>query len=169
MLEDCTEKLVATNPVTVRRRVLWGDCDPAAVVYTPRFSDYVASARDWFLRIGLGVLDRPHPSRSGLTYPMRALSFDFVSFLAADDLFEMTVAVTEIRTRTFSMEIAADHEGARSGRAFTANLTAICFDSGSRQAVPLTDAVRNALERYKDGNSSSSQASPEIGLSGDTA
>jgi acyl-CoA thioester hydrolase len=101
------------------------------------------------LRVGLGVLDRPHPSRTGLTYPMRAMTFDFVSFLAADDLFDMTVSVVEVRSRTFTVEVAADHVGARTGRAFTAKLTAICFDSGSQKAVPIPDSIRDALVRYQ--------------------
>jgi acyl-CoA thioester hydrolase len=146
---DFTEKLIAENPVTIRRRVLWGDCDPAGVVYTPRFSDYFAAARDWFLRVGLGVLDRPHPARPGLTFPMRALSFDFRSFLTADDLFDMRILVTTVSRRSFTVDLAATHD---SGRAvFTATGTQVCFDQRQGVAVALPDSVVTALERYRQG------------------
>ncbi len=38
----CTEAVLADTPFVVRRRVKWGECDPAGVVYTPSFSEYVA-------------------------------------------------------------------------------------------------------------------------------
>jgi acyl-CoA thioester hydrolase len=149
-MEDFTEMLVSRRPVTVRRRVLWGECDPAAVVYTPRFSDYFASARDWFLRAGLGVLDRPHPARAGLSFPMRALSFDFRSFLAADDIFDMTVGVAAVSRRTFTITVAAAHQ---SGRAvFDATGTSVCFDRETRTAAALPADLADALDRYRTGN-----------------
>jgi len=149
-MEDFTEILLSRRPVTVRRRVLWGECDPAAVVYTPRFSDYFASARDWFLRAAVGVLDRPHPDRAGLSFPMRAFSFDFRSFLAADDIFDMTVGVSALSRRTFTLTVAAVH---RSGRAvFDATGTSVCFDRETRSAVALPDELVEALERYRAGD-----------------
>jgi acyl-CoA thioesterase FadM len=120
------------------------------VVYTPRFSDYFASARDWFLRAGLGVLDRPHPARAGLSFPMRALSFDFRSFLAADDIFDMTVGVAAVSRRTFTITVAAAHQ---SGRAvFDATGTSVCFDRETRTAAALPADLAEALDRYRTGN-----------------
>ena len=43
-----TEAVVSKQPFTVRRRVRFGDCDPAGVVYTVQFSEYVVSAMDLF-------------------------------------------------------------------------------------------------------------------------
>src|SRR5439155_20898499 len=36
-----TEQVIGTTPVVIRRRVKWGDCDPAGVVYTVTFGEYV--------------------------------------------------------------------------------------------------------------------------------
>lgn len=144
---DATEWLVSTAPVTIRRRVLWGECDPAAVVYTPRFADYFASARDWFLRIGLDVFDRPHPAKAGLSFPMRALAFDFKSFLAADDIFDMQVTVTAISTRTFTILVSASHNDGRPS--FTAIGTQVCVDQVTRSAVPLPERVVSSLSAYR--------------------
>ncbi|CAN5390583.1 thioesterase family protein [soil metagenome] len=146
---DFTEALLSKRPVTVRRRVLWGECDPAAVVYTPRFADYAASARDWFMREGLGFPDRPHPLRSGVIFPMRAMAFDFSGFLAADDLFDMVVGVTAISTRTFTVEIVASHLSGAS--AFVATLTSVAVDSGTRKSVAIPANIRDALTAYSQG------------------
>ncbi len=51
--EIMDERLLCRSPVKVRRRVRWGECDPAQVVYTPRFADYLAAAYSWFARLVL--------------------------------------------------------------------------------------------------------------------
>jgi len=148
---DFSEALISNFPVTIRRRVAGGDCDPAGIVYTPRFSDYAMSARDWFMRIGLGILDRPHPARTGIGYPMRAISFDFRSMLAADDLFDMATTVEAISNRTFTIKITAtrvEDGSATDIPAFIVMLTGIAVDSADGQAVTLPDATREALEKY---------------------
>lgn len=145
---DYTEALISRDPVIVRRKVLWGDCDPAGVVYTPRFADYVVTARDWFFREGLGLIDRPHPSRKMITYPMRALTFDFSGFLAADDFFDMTVSIADISRRTFTTAVTATHADRPEERCFIARLTAICFDQETGKSMPLPDSVRAKLESH---------------------
>jgi acyl-CoA thioester hydrolase len=152
---DFSEKLISDCPVTVRRRVLWGECDPAAVVYTPRFGDYFVSARDWFFRVGLKTLDRPHPNTGGLSFPMRALSFDFRSFLEADDVFDMRVFMTEISRRTFTVTVSGCHQEGR--LAFLATGTSVCFDRDQRSAVSLPDSLRESLCLYRNA-----QGKPDI-------
>ena len=39
-----TEYVLSERPFVVRRTVRWGDCDPAGVVYTGRFTDYLLGA-----------------------------------------------------------------------------------------------------------------------------
>lgn len=154
---EYTEALIETSPVRVRRRVAWGECDPAGIVYTPRFADYAMAGRDWFMRIGLGVLDRPHPARISTNYPMRAMSFDFMSPLAADDFFDMTVTVANISNRTFTVKIAAtrvENGAATKIPAFTAVLTCVAMDSTTGQAIALPETTRTALEEYLASQSS---------------
>ena len=147
--QEYTEALISKCPVVVQRRVLWGECDPAAVVYTPRFTDYVVSARDWFMHSGIGFHDRPHPLRNGPAFPARAISMEFFSTLAADDIFDMTVLVSGTTNRTFTVDVTAQHvAGARA--AFAARMTSVCIDSGGGQAIPIPEHVRAALEDYRE-------------------
>jgi len=148
-VNDCNERLVSRFPVVVRRRVAWGECDPAGVVYTPRFADYVVLARDWFTRSALGFVDRPHPSRQAITYPTKALAFEFASFLAADDVFDMTVEIAGVTRRTFTTRITARHVE-RSGIAFLATLTSVCVDQALGTAIELPGDVRSGLKRYQE-------------------
>lgn len=43
-----TEHIISTIPCAIRRRVKSGECDPAGVVYTAAFSEYVISAAELF-------------------------------------------------------------------------------------------------------------------------
>jgi acyl-CoA thioesterase FadM len=150
---EYTEALIGSNPITIRRRVGWGECDPATVVYTPRFCDYALSARDWFLREGLSVLDRPHPAHPGITYPMRAMAFDFNASLKADDIFDMVVTIENIGRRSFSLLVVASSvpEGGQAGaRLFSVTMTCVCVDGARREVANLADELRCSLESYRE-------------------
>ena len=142
-----TEHLISTTPVVVRRRVKWGDCDPAGVVYTVTFSEYVISAAELFY----GVLFDGTPQRvkdeQGFGTPTRALSFDFRRSLRPDEEFDMTVTVSDIRTRTYVLDITARTPAGDD--VFVAHLAPICVLRGQREAIAIPPAFRSALEHYR--------------------
>ncbi len=140
---DATEQLVSTHPLIVRRRVIWGECDPAGVVYTPRFCDYAASAADFWFRHVLGHSDRPDPARKQIVFPMRAMQFTFTAMLAADDVFDMRVDLAKVSARTLTLVIAAtrsDDVGT-----FSATLTRVAFDQSIGGGTSIPDLLRERL------------------------
>jgi hypothetical protein len=42
-------------PITINRKVLFGDCDPEGIVYTPRFSYFALEATHEAMHIMLGA------------------------------------------------------------------------------------------------------------------
>src|SRR5215467_1863965 len=102
---DFSEKMISTLPVVVRRRVKFGECDPAGVVYTPNFSEYGLSAYQWFLSALLNEPMFAAMKRIGFDSPIKALSLEFKNMLAVEDVFDMTCIVTDIRNRTFDVEV----------------------------------------------------------------
>lgn len=144
--QDYAEIVVGTRPLRIRRRVAWGECDPAGVVYTPRFSDYATSATLWFIKLIL----RPHLS-SDIGSPLKAMRYEFHRTLKPDELFEMRVGLLEIRHRTFDLEVrATDLDG---GRRFTAITSPILVSRQTFVGVPIPDDVRAALESYRSSSS----------------
>jgi len=142
------DKLVSRQPVIVHRRILWGDCDPAGVVYTPRFGDYFTSARDWFMRAGIDVREPVRAETAGISFPMRALAYDFQSFLTADDVIEMTVLVTAISRRSFTLKVAGTTLPTRKS-VFFATGTQVCFDHGKRAAIAIPEQIVASLTSYQ--------------------
>ena len=137
---DVTEQVVDLLPLRVRRRVKWGECDPAGVVYTARFSDYVISAFELFMR---HLMDEP-----GCDTPAKGLSFEFRASLRPGDEFEMTVLIADIRNRTFDLDILGrDLDGKD---LFRARLTPITINRGDRsRAIELPAMLRERLESYR--------------------
>ncbi len=145
--DDLGERLISRAPVVVRRRVLWGDCDPAQVVYTPRFADYGASAVQWFWRAVLGA-ERPELVSEGLITPIKYMTFTFEHVLRPGDLFDMTIYLTAIRSRTFDLLI--DARASDGSPRFTANFTPILVSTQSYVSQPIPPSVREALEAYHE-------------------
>lgn len=142
-----TEAVIALRPVTIRRRVKWGDCDPAGVVYTVPYSEYVISSAELFY----GALFDTTPQRAkdelGFGTPTRALSFDFKRSLRPDEEFDMTVRVTDIRERTYVLDM---HARTRTGdTVFIAQLTPVCIAAGERRSIPIPAGLRAALTQYR--------------------
>lgn len=145
-----TEYVVTEQPFVVRRQVRWGECDPAGVVYTATFSDYVVSIAELFYGSLLGGTPQAVKNRHGFGTPTRALTFDFRRSLWPDDVFDVTVEVAEVRTRTFTLLMTA--RKADNDIAFLARLTPICIQRGARESIEMPSVLRAALEQYRARN-----------------
>lgn len=142
-----TEQVLSERPLVVRRRVKWGDCDPAGVVYTPTFSEYVISAAELFY----GALFNTTPQRAkheqGFGTPSRALAFDFRRSLRPDDEFDMTVTVAGIHSRTYVLDVTG--RTLEGEVIFVATLTPVCVARDERRSIEIPPAFRQALEGYQ--------------------
>jgi len=144
----CTEAVVADTPFAVRRRIRWGECDPAGVVYTPCFSEYVISTAELFYERLFDGLPQRTKDELGFGTPTRALAFDFRRSLWPDESIDIEVSVEAISTRTYTLAMTARmSEGGDT--AFVARLTPICVRRGTRDAINVPAALRNALEQYR--------------------
>ncbi len=150
-LEDLTfetaqDALIAVRPVTVRRRVAFGDCDPAGIVYTPRFADYLIGAFHWFMAVLLDGAEGE--GMRSVETPMRGLDLDFRRMLASGDWFDMRCYVTEVRTRTFDLRVEARDVSGEI--AFVGRLTPIALNKAAGVAVTLPPILAQRLEHYRD-------------------
>lgn len=141
-----TESVVNETPFIIRRRVKWGDCDPAGVVYTVTFGEYVISAAELFYGRLLGTTPQRAKDQHGFGTPTRALSFDFRASLWPDDEFDMTIHVENISERTYILHIAGSVHG---NPAFDARLTPVCVARSERRSIAIPGVMRQALIDYQ--------------------
>jgi YbgC/YbaW family acyl-CoA thioester hydrolase len=151
-----TEQVIGEAPFTVRRRVKWGDCDPAGVVYTVVFSEYIISAAELFYGYLFATTPQRAKSEHGFGTPTKALNIEFHSSLRPDEEFDMTVRVKEIRKHTYTLHIdAVTQDGIA---VFSALLTVICIARGERKAILVPDVLRNKLQHELNSHSERSAA-----------
>lgn len=147
-----TEEVVSDEPLTLRRVVRWGECDPAGIAYTPRFLDYVVSVHEAFISLMLGGPIHMLKDKLSVDFPVRGVEIDFRSTFPLDSQFEMVVQVGDIRIRTFDIHINAfkvEAEGKRGDElAFVARITPVTVDHQSREAVALPEQLKTRVEAY---------------------
>jgi acyl-CoA thioesterase FadM len=143
-----TEIVVGANPITIRRRVKWGECDPAGVVYMVNYSEYVVSAYEIFMTVLLGEGFVKAKARHRIALPAKAFAIEFYAALRPDDDFLMTVEIVGIRAKTFDISVRgrsiARHD------LFLAKLTPIAVDPAKRTAALLPRAMVRKLSRYRE-------------------
>lgn len=147
-LKLATEIVVGTSPVTIQRRVKWGECDPAGVVYMVNYSEYVVSAYELFMAALLNEAFQDGKMRHGVALPAKAFSIEFSASLRPDDEFLMAVTITDIRTKTFDVSVQGLSIDRRNR--FLARLTPIAVDPSSRTAAPLPEAMARKLRQYRE-------------------
>tara|TARA_R110000787_G_scaffold54901_1_gene127276 strand:+ start:668 stop:1150 length:483 start_codon:yes stop_codon:yes gene_type:complete len=143
---DASERLISREPVIVRRRVIWGECDPAQVVYTPRYGDYLASAFMWFARTVLGDLLKLDDG-TAIGTPMKAMTLEFHRPLRVDDYFDMVVEIPEIRNRTFDLDVKALSLTGQTH--FTGRLSPILIKGSTFETIEISPALREVLNAYQ--------------------
>lgn len=156
------EEVIGTVPLTVRRRVRWADCDPAGVVHTGKFPDYVLSAAHLFRTHLLGPAWHDANREAGFAAPAKALSLVFQSSLWPRDEVDLAVFVGGIRIRTIDLLMQASRaDDARP--VFMARLTSICVTAADRRvARPWPEPYRDAHAAYREQHAAP-QALNELG------
>lgn len=146
---ESREEVISKSPFRVRRVARWSECDPAGVVYTGHFTEYLLSAAHLFRRHLLGETWRETRDKLGVDTPNKAISMVFNGSLWPDDIFDIELRVGDIKTRTFSFEVSAFRADDRSS-VFTGSLTAICVKADDRRiSLPIPDLLRRRLEEAR--------------------
>jgi acyl-CoA thioesterase FadM len=141
------ERVISRMPFRVRRRVRWAECDPAGVVYTGKFAEYLLSAVSLFYENLVAGSYRQFTGQLGVDTPCRGLELDFRGALWPDDEFTMMVSVGEIRRSTFDLLVDAVQDSGRD--VFHGRFTPILIPKGGeRRSIEIPEAYRAALEPH---------------------
>jgi 4-hydroxybenzoyl-CoA thioesterase len=147
-MPEPTEFVLSTQPFVVRRRVRWGECDPAGVVYTPRFTDYLVSAVSLLHEHVLGD-EAPHYRKDlGIDTPCKGMSLVFQGALWPNDWFDMAVSIGEIRNASYDVLVKARTPDGRP--VFEGVFSPVCIPRNERRAVSIPEDFRRRLQAAKD-------------------
>ncbi len=127
----------------VKRRIYWGDCDPAGIVYTPQFLDMTFQAIEHFWLDQIEIRWLELQAELGLTTPMVHVEMDFTSPAASGEEISIWVAIGKLGRSTI-------HYRARGMRGdqslFVVRVISSMIDQQLFKSVPIPEQVRQRLE-----------------------
>ncbi len=132
-------------PFRYRRRVGWGDCDPARIIYAPRAIDYALEAADGWLEAALGVSWADLALRHGREAQVLAVHCAYERPFVEGQGIDVAVEVVEVGAEAFTLR--ATGELAPGDAAFRAELV-LCLAARGGAALPLPAEYGERLARH---------------------
>jgi 4-hydroxybenzoyl-CoA thioesterase len=129
----------------IARTVLFGDCDPAGAIYTPRIAYFVVEATHEFFADLLGGPGVRTLLGMGILPPARALDIEFLSPLVWDDRLEIEVTAQELQVHSFSLLIVGRKTSGVV--AFRSTFAQVCVSPETLRPVEVPGPLRLALSK----------------------
>jgi 4-hydroxybenzoyl-CoA thioesterase len=131
----------------ITKRVSWGDCDPAGILYTPRVFDYCTEAIERWYAGPMGVDWPTMNRRDNMGSPTVHAECDYLVPMVPGLELEVRVLVTRLGRSSidFAIEGAAATGG---GIHFRARYTACITDFAQGKAVAIPEPLRRRIEAY---------------------
>ena len=133
-------------PFRHRRRILWGENDPAGMVFTPRFLDFCFEAMQFFWSDVLGINWHEMIFEQQIGAPMVHIDIDFLGPLRTGDPLEIEVRVHKLGRSTIHYGFTGF--GASGEEKFRATIVSSMVDNVAVKSVPIPDTTRERLEAY---------------------
>ena len=130
---------------SVEYPILFSHCDPAGIVYFPRFFDLLHRAmEDWFT-FGLEERFADFIMKQKLGIPTVGTKVDFVGPARFGDLLKVELRVAKLGSSSIDLAIDSYVDGRP---CFKARHTVCVFSSETYKAVPIPEALRLRMEPY---------------------
>lgn len=128
----------------VKRRIYWGDCDPAGIVYTPQFLDMAFQAMEhfWLEHVNIRWLDLQ--AELGVTTPMVHVDMDFTAPARSGDEISIWFSIEKLGRSTIHYRA----RGVLGDRPlFVIRIISSMVDERRFKSVPIPEKIRLTLEQ----------------------
>jgi acyl-CoA thioesterase FadM len=132
-----------SKTVVIKRKILFGDCDPEGIVYTPRFSYFAVEAIHDALSVWLKGPGLKTLMGFDILPPARALSLEFFYPITWDDELKMNVSVANVGEHSFSFLVEGFITNDIS--VFIANITHVCVSPDTKKVMKVPERLRALL------------------------
>lgn len=117
-------------------------CDPAGIVFYPRYVEMVnATIEDWFAAV-IGISFAEIHTTLETALPARSLALDFRSPSRIGEVLEFSVAVTKLGTSSLGLTITARHADEIR---FVADMVLVHVPKASFRPAPWPERFRTAI------------------------
>lgn len=124
-----------------------GQCDPAGIVYTPKFFDvFNQTIEKWFCEsLGVDYYEVLGPRRIGLGYAAASATF-FTPCKMGDEI-EVFVDVDRVGTKSYTLVL---HALKGDGEALRGQFVTVTTSLAAHQSIPIPEDIRKALVVYSE-------------------
>jgi 4-hydroxybenzoyl-CoA thioesterase len=131
-----------TRPILIR----FQHCDPAGIVFYPRYFEMCNQmVEDWFAE-GLGLSFQRLHQEMGLGVPTVRAECDFTRASRIGDELRFTLRLREVGTKSFQLEVSA---AARGEERLRARLTLVCVRLGDTlKSVEIPAPLRATMGKF---------------------
>jgi 4-hydroxybenzoyl-CoA thioesterase len=143
-----TDTSVATlAPFRMKRRVKWGECDPAGIIYTTKVLDYAMETLEAWNREVLGVPWLRLNREMKLGMPTVRAEMDFLSAPAVDDPVVCELRIERVGRSSITYRITGDDGDGRA--LFRVMLTSCLVEKPAFRATPIPDGFLERIHAYR--------------------
>ncbi|MGG7566775.1 acyl-CoA thioesterase [Rhodovulum sp. DZ06] len=145
---------------SIRRQVEFNHCDPAGLVFYPRYYEMISALVERFFAEGLGH-DWCEMGDAGLCTPMGKIETRFTAPSRLGDWLTLSLAVSRLGRASVGFDLMCETAG---GPRFTGSATSICADMKAGRAQPWPGPIRAAFTPWLPipGDASSPAAAPDM-------
>ena len=134
-------------PFTTRRRVLWGDCDPAGVIYTPRVFHYAVEAvEEWLVAVlehdWISLQENLKPDT-----PTVKMGCEFKYPVRCGDWVDITLTVKKLGGASINYVI--DGYNADGRHCFEVEQISCFVDADKFEPIRVSGEIREKIEAYQ--------------------
>jgi len=146
---------VAAGPVSPRAYrstilIRFAHCDPAGIVFFPRYLEMFNNLIEDWCREELGVSFAEIHERRAWGLPTVHLVVDFAAPSMLGEELSASLVVRRIGTSSISSEI--QFRGPDGSERVRGNSVVVLIDAKSRRGVPIPDDLRTRIARFQDAN-----------------
>ena len=128
-----------------RIKVLFQHCDPAGIVFYPRYFEMVNQTVEEWHEVGLGTSFSQIHLSSGHGVPTVSISAEFAAPSHMGDVLTWRLSVTKLGRTSASLLIDASCDGQLR---MTARPVLVYVDMSSGRPIPWPDHIRQPMERF---------------------
>ncbi|WP_374634235.1 acyl-CoA thioesterase [Ferrovibrio sp.] len=135
------------HPFYAARIVQWGECDPAGMVYTTQFLDYVMETLEAFWRQVVGFDFQQLHLRHGLGAPTVSSHLDFQHALKAGEPFRVELRIKEIRRATIRFDFRGVNQAGIV--CFSADHVSCIVNAAKLKSESVPPFIREPMQAYQ--------------------
>jgi len=136
-----------SRPFAVERVVQWGEADPAGIVYTTQFLDYVMETVEAFWRNIIGISWYQLHQKHHLGSPTVSTKLDFQKPLPSGEPFTVELRIPRISRSTITFTLIGRNKAGEG--CFTGELVSCIIDDQAVRSLHIPDWIRNPIQAYQ--------------------